>query len=64
MNFDLTDAQRLIREMVREFAEKEIRPRAPEIDRTDEFPWDLWKRMAELTSPFSLKMGPALSSAV
>ena len=48
MNFDLTDAQRLIRDMVREFAEKEIRPRAAEIDRTDEFPWDLWKRMAEL----------------
>ena len=47
MNFELTDAQRLIREMVREFAEKEIRPRAAEIDRTDEFPWDLWKRMAE-----------------
>ncbi len=48
MNFDLTDAQRLIRDMVREFAEKEIRPRAAEIDRTDEFPWDLWKRMGEL----------------
>ena len=48
MNFDLTDAQRLIRDMVREFAEKEIRPRAAEIDRTDEFPWDLWKRVAEL----------------
>jgi len=48
MNFDLSDAQRLIRDMVREFAEKEIRPRAAEIDRTDEFPRDLWKRMAEL----------------
>ncbi len=48
MNFELTDAQRLIRDMVREFAENEIRPRAAEIDRTDEFPWDLWKRMAEL----------------
>jgi len=47
MNFDLTDAQRMIRDMVREFAEKEIQPRAAEIDRTDEFPWDLWKRMAE-----------------
>jgi alkylation response protein AidB-like acyl-CoA dehydrogenase len=34
--------------MVRDFAEKEIKPRAAEIDRTDEFPWDLWKRMAEL----------------
>jgi alkylation response protein AidB-like acyl-CoA dehydrogenase len=48
MNFDLTEAQRLVRDMVREFAEKEIRPRAAEIDRTDEFPRDLWRRMAEL----------------
>ena len=48
MNFELTEAQRMLREMVREFSEKEIKPRAAEIDRTDEFPWDLWKRMAEL----------------
>ena len=41
MNFDLTDEQRMLRDMVREFAEKEIKPRAAEIDRTDEFPWDL-----------------------
>jgi alkylation response protein AidB-like acyl-CoA dehydrogenase len=48
MNFELSDAQRMMKEMVRDFAEKEIKPRAAEIDRTDEFPWDLWKRMAEL----------------
>ena len=48
MNFELNDAQRMLREMVREFSEKEIKPRAAEIDRTDEYPWDLWKRMAEL----------------
>jgi alkylation response protein AidB-like acyl-CoA dehydrogenase len=48
MNFDLTDAQRMIRDMVREFAEKEIRPRAAEIDQADEFPRDLYRRMAEL----------------
>jgi alkylation response protein AidB-like acyl-CoA dehydrogenase len=48
MNFELTDAQRMLRDMVRDFAEKEIRPRAADIDRADEFPWDLWKRMAEL----------------
>jgi alkylation response protein AidB-like acyl-CoA dehydrogenase len=48
MNFDLTDAQRQIRDLCRDFAEREIRPRAAEIDRTDEFPWDLYKRMAEL----------------
>jgi alkylation response protein AidB-like acyl-CoA dehydrogenase len=44
----LTDAQRMLQEMVRDFSEKEIKPRAAEIDRTDEFPWDLWNRMAEL----------------
>jgi alkylation response protein AidB-like acyl-CoA dehydrogenase len=48
MNFELTDAQRQIRDLCREFAEREIRPRAAEIDRTDEFPWDLYKRMADL----------------
>lgn len=48
MNFELTGSQRLVREMVRDFAEREVRPRAGEIDRTDEFPWDLYKRMAAL----------------
>jgi alkylation response protein AidB-like acyl-CoA dehydrogenase len=48
MNLDLTDAQRLAQEMFRAFAEKEVRPRAAEIDRTDEFPRDLYRRMAEL----------------
>ena len=44
----LTDEQRMIRQAVREFAEKEVRPRAAEIDETDEFPRDLYRRMAEL----------------
>ena len=48
MHFDLTEPQRLVRDMVRDFAEREVRPRAADIDRTDEFPWDLYKRMAEL----------------
>jgi alkylation response protein AidB-like acyl-CoA dehydrogenase len=48
MNFELTEPQRQIRDLCRDFAVREIRPRAAEIDRTDEFPWDLYKRMAEL----------------
>jgi alkylation response protein AidB-like acyl-CoA dehydrogenase len=48
VNFDLTEPQRQVRDLCRDFAEREIRPRAAEIDRTDEFPWDLYKRMAEL----------------
>jgi len=48
MNFDLTESQRLIREMARDFVEREVKPRAAEIDRSDEWPWDLYKRMADL----------------
>ena len=48
MNFELTESQRLVRDLCREFAEREVRPRAAEIDRLDEFPWDLYKGMAEL----------------
>ncbi|MCK4941060.1 acyl-CoA dehydrogenase family protein, partial [candidate division WOR-3 bacterium] len=36
------------RAKLREFAEGEVAPRAPELDKKDEFPWDLVKRMAEL----------------
>jgi hypothetical protein len=48
MQLDLTDAQRMTQEMVRAFADKEVKPRASEIDRTDAFPRDLYARMAEL----------------
>lgn len=48
MDFQLSDEHLLIKNMVREFAEKEIAPRAEEIDATDEFPYDLFRRMGEL----------------
>ena len=48
MDFEPTEEHRMIRRMVREFAEKEIAPRAEEIDATDEFPDDLFRRMGEL----------------
>ena len=44
----LTDEQRMIRQAVREFADKEVRPRAAEIDEADEFPRDLYQKMADL----------------
>ena len=34
MNFELTKEQEMIRDMVREFAEKEIEPYASEVDET------------------------------
>ena len=46
--FDLTEEQLAVREMVREFAESEIRPIAADIDETHEFPAENTKKMAEL----------------
>ncbi|MBE3586395.1 acyl-CoA dehydrogenase [Desulfofundulus thermocisternus] len=48
MDFDLTRDQRLIRDVVREFARKEILPRAKEIDRSGQFPLDIIKKLAEM----------------
>ncbi|MCU0722118.1 MAG: acyl-CoA dehydrogenase [Planctomycetes bacterium] len=48
MNFDLTEDQQILRNMVREFALKEVEPRSAAIDRDSAFPRDLFHRMAEL----------------
>ena len=48
MDFALTQEQRQIRDMVAEFVDDEVVPRAAEIDETDEFPGDLVDQMAEL----------------
>jgi alkylation response protein AidB-like acyl-CoA dehydrogenase len=48
MDFQMTEEHQLIKQTVRDFAEKEIGPRAEEIDVTDQFPADIFKRMGEL----------------
>ena len=48
MNFDLTEEQKLIRETVRDFAEREIKPVAKELDEKAEFSVGLTKMMGEL----------------
>ena len=45
MNFDLTETQKMLQRLSKEFAEKEVQPRAAEIDRTNEFPKDLAKEI-------------------
>ncbi|WP_114769260.1 isovaleryl-CoA dehydrogenase [Microvirga subterranea] len=47
-NFDLGETADAIRATVRNFAQDHIAPRAQEIDRTNEFPRDLWPQMGEL----------------
>ncbi|MGE5254575.1 MAG: acyl-CoA dehydrogenase family protein [Planctomycetaceae bacterium] len=48
MNFDLTEEQNLLRQAVRDFAEKEIAPLAGELDEKEEFSVDLTLKMGDL----------------
>ncbi len=56
----LSEEQRLLRDTVRELADGRIAPRAAEIDRTGEFPWDVKALLAEqdiLSLPFPERFG-------
>jgi len=48
MNFELTEEQQLIRETVRDFAEREIKPVAKELDEKAEFSIELTNKIGEL----------------
>ena len=48
MNFELTEEQQMIRETVRDFAEREIKPLAQELDEKAEFSTELTAKMGEL----------------
>ncbi len=48
LRFDHGETIDMLRDSVHEFARKEIAPRAGEIDRTNEFPRDLWRKLGGL----------------
>src|SRR2546425_9926458 len=48
MNVELTEEQRMIRDVARDFAEKELRPIAGAIDHEARFPRETVRRMGEL----------------
>lgn len=60
MNFELTKEQQMIKDMVKEFAEKEVAPKADHVDKTGEFPVQTFEKMGELGLlgiPFPEKYG-------
>jgi isovaleryl-CoA dehydrogenase len=48
LNFELGETIDILRESVAAFAAKEIAPRAAEIDRSNEFPRELWPRLGQI----------------
>jgi len=48
LDFQLGETIDMLRDAVKDFADKEIAPRAAEIDRVNEFPADLWKKFGDM----------------
>ncbi|TKJ32523.1 acyl-CoA dehydrogenase [bacterium (candidate division B38) B3_B38] len=48
MDFSFTEEQEMTRQMVREFAEREIAPVVMEYDESQQFPWEIIRKLAEL----------------
>ncbi|MDR2083900.1 MAG: acyl-CoA dehydrogenase [Bacteroidales bacterium] len=62
MDFSLTKEQTLFLQMIREFAEKEVKPLAAEVDEEERFPEETVKKMAKLGImgiPFPIEYGGA-----
>ncbi|NYT37899.1 isovaleryl-CoA dehydrogenase [Allopusillimonas soli] len=48
LDFDLGSDLDMLRDAVREFAQAEIAPLAAEVDRSDQFPMELWRKLGDL----------------
>ncbi|MDY4043971.1 MAG: acyl-CoA dehydrogenase [Marinifilaceae bacterium] len=62
MDFSLSKQQELFLQMIREFAEKEVKPLAAEVDESERFPMETVEKMAKLGImgiPFPTELGGA-----
>ena len=48
LNFELGETADLLREAVYDFAQTEIAPLAAEIDKTNEFPPEMWRKLGDM----------------
>jgi isovaleryl-CoA dehydrogenase len=62
LDFGLGEDIEALRDTVRDFAQAEIAPRAAEIDRSDQFPMDLWRKMGSLGA-LGITVGEAYGGA-
>jgi alkylation response protein AidB-like acyl-CoA dehydrogenase len=58
MDFKLTEQEKMIQSMARDFAQRSVKPVAMEIDRACEFPFELAKEMGSM-GYFGLPYPPA-----
>jgi butyryl-CoA dehydrogenase len=49
MHFELTEEQKMVQAMARDFADQEIKPKAQELDQTERHPAEIVQKMAELS---------------
>ena len=62
MDFSLSKQDQLFLQMIREFAEKEVKPLAAEVDESERFPMETVQKMAKLGImgiPFPVEYGGA-----
>ena len=62
MDFSLSKQEQLFLQMIREFAEKEVKPLAAEVDESERFPMETVQKMAKLGImgiPFPVELGGA-----
>lgn len=48
LSFDFDDSLQMLQDQIQQFAAREIAPRAAEIDQSNNFPTDLWRKMGDL----------------
>ncbi|MCL6415282.1 isovaleryl-CoA dehydrogenase [Aestuariirhabdus sp. Z084] len=48
LNFDLSEEIDMLRDAVYQFCQAELAPRAEEIDRSNEFPMDMWRKFGDM----------------
>mgnify|MGYP001270082207 CR=1 FL=1 len=67
MDFSLSKQEQLFLQMIREFAEKEVKPLAAEVDESERFPMETVQKMAKLGImgiPFPVELGGAGGSNI